>query len=198
MNFISPIKNKSPYISGNTSFNENILYSKTKRKNKKSKPNENQRLSDSKRDKKETERFEKEFKNAEFEKLKGKNNCGDFRRIIDKIKHYRKIRNEKIKLFRNDDEDFYLEDNTLKNNNTNNRIYSIPQHYRSLCDYPNKNNLKIGKYYSMYNNRNYRNYNKELNSSLQNSKILKNSSSIMPPNPYETIIKARESFFFED
>ena len=197
MNFISPIKNKSPYISGNTSFNDNISYSKTKRKNKKSIPNENQRLSDSKRDKKETERFEKEFKNANFEKLKGKNNYGDFRRIIDKIKHYRKIRNEKIKLFRNDDEDFYLEDNTFKNNNTNNSIYSIPQHYRSLCDYPIKNNLKIGKYYSMYNNRNYRD-NKELNNSLQNSKILKNSSSIMPPNPYETVIKARESFFFVD
>ena len=49
----------------------------------------------------------------------------------------------------------------------------------------------------MYNNRNYRD-NKELNNSLQNSKILKNSSSIMPPNPYETVIKARESFFFED
>ena len=50
----------------------------------------------------------------------------------------------------------------------------------------------------MFNQRDNRDYNNRLNNSLQNLKFFINQSSILPPNPYETVIKARESTFFHD
>ncbi len=196
MNFMSPIKNRSPYISGNTSFNEKNSSLPLKRNNKLL-PNNIQRLGISLNDKKETQQYENDFKNSDFEikqkKIKGIKNKGDFGRIIDRIKHFRKIRYKNNNLFRNNDDNFYSGYNLIKNKNSNNNKYSIPQRYHSLC--LSKKYINKGKNYSMFNQRDYNN---GLNNSLQNSKFFINQSSILPPNPYETVIKARESTFFND
>ena len=199
MNFMSPTKNRSPYISGNTSFNEKNSTLHIKR-NKTLLPNNIQRLGISLNDKKETKQYENDFKNSDFEikqkKIKRIKNNGDLGRIIDRIKHFRKIRYKKNNLFRNNDDNFYSRYNILKNKNSNNIKYSIPQHYHSLC--LTKKNINKGKNYSMFNQRDNRDYNNRLNNSLQNLKFFINQSSILPPNPYETVIKARESTFFHD
>ena len=199
MNFMSPTKNRSPYISGNTSFNEKNSTLHIKR-NKSLLPNNIQRLGISLNDKKETKQYEKDFKNSDFEikqkKIKGIKNNRDLGRIIDRIKHFRKIRYKKNNLFRNNDDNFYSGYNIIKNKNSNNIKYSIPQHYHSLCSI--KKYINKGKNYSMFNQRDYRDYNNGLNNSLQNCKFFINQSSILPPNPYETVIKARESTFFND
>ncbi len=196
MNFMSPIKNRSPYISGNTSFNEKNSSLPLKRNNTLL-PNNIQRLGISLNDKKETKQYENDFKNSDFEikqkKIKGIKNNGDFGRIIDRIKHFRKIRYKNNNLFRNNDDNFYSGYNIIKNKNSNNNKYSIPQRYHSLC--LSKKYINKGKNYSMFNQRDYNN---GLNNSLQNSKFFINQSSILPPNPYETVIKARESTFFND
>jgi hypothetical protein len=199
MNFMSPIKNRSPYISGNTSFNEKNSTLNLKRNNTLL-PNNIQRLGISLKDKNETKQYENDFKNSDFEikqkKIKRIKNNGDLGRIIDRIKHFRKIRYKKNNLFRNNDDNFYSRYNILKNKNSNNIKYSIPQHYHSLC--LTKKNINKGKNYSMFNQRDNRDYNNRLNNSLQNLKFFINQSSILPPNPYETVIKARESTFFHD
>ncbi len=196
MNFMSPIKNGSPYISGNTSFNEKNSSLPLKRNNTLL-PNNIQRLGISLNDKKETKQYENDFKNSDFEikqkKIKGIKNNGDFGRIIDRIKHFRKIRYKNNNLFRNNDDNFYSGYNIIKNKNSNNNKYSIPHRYNSLC--LTKKYINKGKNYSMFNQRDYNN---GLNNSLQNSKFFINQSSILPPNPYETVIKARESTFFND
>jgi hypothetical protein len=76
--------------------------------------------------------------------------------------------------------------------NKNNKLYNSNTQYNPSFYNQNKNNLQ--KNYSLFNHKK----NNSLINSFNNSKIYKYyiNSFIMPPNPYESVIKAREHTFF--
>ena len=141
------------------------------------------RLIDSINEKKEIEKFEKDLKDSDIKqkqnKLK-KMNINDFTRIIERIKNFRNSRyKKKINLSKNRD-NIYSVDFI---DNTNNKLFNSNKNY-------------LHNNYSLFNHKK----NNSLINSFNNSKIYKYyiNSFIMPPNPYESVIKAREYTFFNE
>ena len=135
------------------------------------------------------------MKNSDTKQKKNKLkkiNSNDFTRIIERIKNFRNSRYKKqINLSKNRDNNIYCEDFM---ENKNNKLYNSNTQYNPSFYNQNKNNLQ--KNYSLFNHKK----NNSLINSFNNSKIYKYyiNSFIMPPNPYESVIKARENTFFNE
>ena len=127
----------------------------------------------------------------------------------------------------NDNDDFYKitpRQKVLDENNLNNNCYNIPCHFGTEKKKNNKKYINQNESFKKWNNKIIKSYkddkserislnnkyiNKHLFSEFNNLSTLNNNNKkkkdefdknndIMPPNPYKTVLDAREFFFFND
>ena len=198
---ISPIKNqKSPLeSSGNKDIGRQIAGSEIERLKRLKRSIQKSSKLNKIKDKAALQNFEKDFKNAKLtsiqQKLKKLSRSSSMKNI-DETKFQDKILNY------NKEDDFYQEKGIYKKDILGDMLIKIPHHGKYLQTKTN---------FGMFNQFNKEKRKKGLNFSTSYN-ILNNSSlcekvqsnynarygSVMPPNPYGSVLKAREFFFFND
>ena len=198
---ISPIKNqKSPLeSSGNKDIGRQIAGSEIERLKRLKRSIQKSSKLNKIKDKAALQNFEKDFKNAKLtsiqQKLKKLSRSSSMKNI-DETKFQDKILNY------NKEDDFYQEKGIYKKDILGDMLIKIPHHGKYL-----QTKTNFGK----FNQFNKEKRKKGLNFSTSYN-ILNNSSlcekvqsnynarygSVMPPNPYGSVLKAREFFFFND